>query len=161
MTTLDAVRLRPMSAAEFPSFRASFVLDWAADIARIDDLSFADAEAQAASRTDQNLTDGPATPGHRLFVIVDGEVPVGTLWFSYEPGKPAFLDDITIREEFRGQGYGRRALELLEVEARTLGLPRIDLHVYTHNPTAIAVYQKLGYHTTGLKMRKMLRPSDV
>lgn len=53
-------------------------------------------------------------------------------------------------------GYARRALQALEAAAKR-GVTRIDLHVYSHNPSAIALYQKVGYRTTGLNMRKTFR----
>ena len=155
-TTVAHLHLRPMRPDEFPAFRDSFVRDWADDLARIDDVSVAEALRQAAQRTDADLSDGVATPRHHLFTLVDGDEVVGTAWMSVTATGEAFLDDLTVGEQFRGRGYGRRALELLELHARSLGLRCIDLHVYAHNTRAIALYQQQGYRTTGLKMRKGL-----
>jgi len=145
-----------MAADEFAVFRAVFVHDWAADLAKIDDLTSDEALAQAEARTDADLPFGAATPGHHLFVILANEEPVGSLWFSIDPRGHAFLDDVTIREEHRGKSYGRRALELCELEVRQRGVKRIELHVYRHNPRAIALYESLGYRTTGIKMKKVI-----
>jgi ribosomal protein S18 acetylase RimI-like enzyme len=154
----ERVDLRPMQQEEFAAFREAFVCDWARDIARIDDLPIAEATAQAAARTDADLPDGAATKGHFLFVILRGKERVGTLWFSVSLQRCAFLNDITVEESSRGRGYGPRALDLLEVKAQELGLTWIDLHAYAHNSQAIDLYRRLGYRTTGLKMRKMLGP---
>lgn len=157
MTTIPArLQLRPMRPDEFPAFRDSFLRDWADDLARIDDVSVAEALRQAAQRTDAELPDGVATPRHHIFALVDGDAAVGTAWMSVTATGEAFLEDLTVREQFRGQGYGRRALELLELHASSLGLRCIDLHVYAHNTRALALYQQQGYRTTGLKMRKAL-----
>lgn len=150
------ITLRPLNHDEFVAYRDSFIRDWSADLARVEDLSLEDARHEATRRTDASLTNGIATEGHHLFAILSGGARVGTVWFSVTDGH-AFLDDITIEESVRGQGHGRRALVLLEAEVQALGLDRIDLHVYRDNPRAISLYEQLGYRTTGLKMRKMLR----
>jgi len=147
-----------MATEEFAAYREAFIHDWAADLENVDDLTRDGALVEAAARTDADLPLGPATPGHHLFVILADERPVGSLWFSIDAQGRAFLDDVTIREADRGKGYGRRALELCELEARQRGVTRIELHVYRHNPRAIVLYKALGYRTTGLKMRKLLGP---
>ena len=150
------IRLRAMAADEFGAYRAAFIRDWAADLEIVDDVTREGALAEAAARTDADLPLGPATPGHHLFVILADHEPVGSVWFSMDAQGRAFLDDVTIHEADRGKGYGRRALELCEQEARQRGATRIELHVYRHNPRAIALYEVAGYQTTGLKMRKLL-----
>ena len=152
----EHVELRPLTPAEFVQYRESFLCDWAADIARVDGIPIAEATIQATRRTDSELTDGAATKGHYLYAIVSGGEWIGTLWFSAGEERNAFLDDITVREPHRGKGVGRRALELFEARATELGFTRIDLHVYRDNPRAISLYEKIGYRTTGLKMRKVL-----
>lgn len=150
------ITLRPLRHDELADYRDSFILDWSADLARVEDLSLEDARTEATRRTDASLPNGIATEGHHLFAILSGADRIGTVWFSVADGH-AFLDDITIAESARGHGHGRRAMVLLEAEVQALGLDRIDLHVYRDNPRAIALYEQLGYRTTGLKMRKVLR----
>lgn len=152
------VRLRAMTDDELVAYRAAFIRDWAEDLARAEDLPAERALAEATARTDADLPRGTATPGHHLFVILADDEPVGSLWFSIDAGGRAFLDDVTIRPTARGHGHGRRALELFEQEARQRGASQVELHVYHHNPRAIALYEALGYRTTGLKMRKRLGP---
>jgi RimJ/RimL family protein N-acetyltransferase len=45
---------------------------------------------------------------------------------------------------------------LLESIVGALGLGRIGLHVFRHNPGAQALYEKLGYEVTGTNMQKRL-----
>src|SRR6266851_490585 len=66
--------------------------------------------------------------------------------------------NIVIFEAFRRQRYGTQALQALEERARQLGLASISLHVFGHNHAARATYEKLGYATTNVMMRKMLKP---
>lgn len=147
------VALRPMRAGELAAFRDSFVADWAVDLARVEGISMQAALEEAARRTDADLDGALESADHRLFVITaDGE-EVGTLWFSVREGR-AFLDDITIAEEHRGNGYGCGALELMHAELQRLGVRLVQLNVYAHNPRARALYERLGYEVTGVTMTK-------
>ena len=107
------------------------------------------------------LPQGLATVGHHLFEIVDetAGLTVGCLWVaaSKDPGDlSAFVYDIEVQPEFRRQGHARAAFVLLEPIVRRLGLKRIGLHVFGHNPAAQALYQSLGYGVTGINMVKAL-----
>lgn len=150
-----AVTLRPMTEAELAAFRRSFAADWAVDLARLDDLAHADALAMTTARVDADLPHGLAPPGQHLYTIDAAGTAVGSLWFSAGQGA-AFLEEVVIAPEHRGQGYGRAALLQLEARVAALGLTNVALHVYAHNPGAIALYERLGYVVTGLKMRKGL-----
>ncbi len=152
---ITAVALRPMQPHEFDAWRQSFLADWALDLARVETLDPDNALREATRRTDGELSDGLATPGHHLFVFTVDARPVGSAWVSIG-ARGAFLDDLTIAHEQRGRGIGRAAMALLEAELRRLGQRRLDLHVYADNPAAIALYQASGFRATGLKMCKIL-----
>lgn len=51
---------------------------------------------------------------------------------------------------FRGQGIGSKLLDKSLEHAKKLGLEKIDLHVYTSNVKAIALYKKYGFIQEGL-----------
>lgn len=151
------MKLRAMTPEEFVPWRALFVRSWGEDLAKADDLPLAEAVAVATQRTDSDLPHGPATKNHFLFVLLEVDQPVGTLWFSIDPAtKRAFLDDVEIAPALRGKGHGRKALALLEQEASKRGCTHVELNVYRHNAGAIALYEKLGYETSRLAMRKKL-----
>ena len=149
-----------MQPQEVEVFRRGFVEAWALDISRVEDLSLDDARREAERRVGTELDGAVEGPEHQLFVVTDGEVPVGTLWYSVR-GRRAFVEDITISAEHRGRGYGRRALELMHVALRQQGVEIVQLNVYAHNPRAQALYEELGYGATGVTMTKRLRVGEV
>lgn len=52
---------------------------------------------------------------------------------------------------YRGRGLGRRLAEMAIAEARETGIERIELGVYASNDAAVALYEKLGFVTEGIK----------
>lgn len=57
---------------------------------------------------------------------------------------------IAISENYVDQGYGSEATKLMMAYAfNTLGLHRIELEVYTFNPRARHVYEKIGFVAEG------------
>lgn len=95
-----------------------------------------------------------------VFYAIDGERVVG--WCDVFP----FTNPRTshrgrlgmgLLPEYRGQGIGSRLLSAVIEQARNFGLEKIELHVYTSNTGAIALYKKFGFEQEGLikKYRKL------
>lgn len=56
------------------------------------------------------------------------------------------------KNQHRGKGYGTEALiEMLRYGFNTLNLHRIHLGVFTFNPRAIHVYEKIGFRREGVE----------
>ena len=86
----------------------------------------------------------------RVWLIRRGDRDAGyivlTLGFSLEyGGRDGFVDDLFIREPFRGQGLGTTALETLRREARALGVRALHLEVGRDNHPAQALYRRAGF----------------
>ncbi|GGL19723.1 GNAT family N-acetyltransferase [Deinococcus radiotolerans] len=84
---------------------------------------------------------------------------MGVLWYALQQrsgATTAFIYEIEIHEPYRRRGYATQAFTLLEIDAAARGATRIGLHVFGHNAPARALYEKLGYHTTNVIMRKEL-----
>jgi ribosomal protein S18 acetylase RimI-like enzyme len=105
------------------------------------------------------LPQGFATPGHYFYNLretAEGE-NVGVLWFGTKKRsgrQVAYVYAIHINDGHRRRGHATRAFEALEALVRALGLTGIELHVFAHNPTAHALYRKLGYRETNVFMFK-------
>ena len=61
---------------------------------------------------------------------------------------------IEIFARFRGGGFGRQAMLLLE--ARSRGLSRISLNVFGGNEIARSLYRSLGYAENAVQIGKTL-----
>jgi diamine N-acetyltransferase len=84
------------------------------------------------------------------WIILDGDVAVGyiVLCFGYSLewlGRDAFVDEFYLREQYRGRGWGRKAMEFVEKEARAMGVRTLHLEVVRQNTAALQVYRKLGF----------------
>ena len=69
-----------------------------------------------------------------------------TLGFSLEyHGRDAFVDEIYVRENYRGRGIGTRGLEFIEGICRELEVKALHLAVERANTNAQAVYRRAGF----------------
>ncbi len=90
----------------------------------------------------------------RVWLIESGDEVAGylvlTFGFSLEfGGRDAFIDEIFLREEFRGRGLGRRAIELAERACRGRGIRALHLEVDRGNTRAQSVYSRAGFADRG------------
>lgn len=86
----------------------------------------------------------------RVYLILLGEVVAGyivlTLGFSLEyRGRDAILDEFFVKENYRQQGIGKRALRFIEEVCRELGVQALHLVLERGNTNAQAVYRKAGF----------------
>ena len=82
-----------------------------------------------------------------LFAIIEKEKMIGFMniqcfYSIWSHGKVFFLDDLFIEENFRGKGYGEKALKDLQEYAKKIGIKRIQLMAENTNPKAIEFYRK-------------------
>ena len=133
--------------------------EYAAEIATSRDLGPEAAEAASRGEFAQLLPDGPVSAGMHLFTAVVDDEPVGMGWFELRPrasGVSAWIFDIRLDEERRGQGLGHRLLDALHDAARGLGATSMTLNVFGDNAPAIRLYESSGYRVTAQQMRREL-----
>ncbi len=69
-----------------------------------------------------------------------------TLGFSFEyRGRDAFIDEVFVAEEYRGQGLGREAIDVAEAYCRALGVKALHLEVERHRERARGLYERAGF----------------
>jgi GNAT superfamily N-acetyltransferase len=78
------------------------------------------------------------------------------LVFSTAEGAPsAWIEDIVVHTEWRGQGVGREVLQAVLDWARAQGATRAQLLADLDNHPALAYYQHLGWSETRLIARRL------
>ena len=60
-------------------------------------------------------------------------------------GRALIIDDLYIREKYRGHGFGREALDQIEKFAWAQGFARLQFQSEKTNPAARAFYESQGY----------------
>jgi ribosomal protein S18 acetylase RimI-like enzyme len=153
------VRLRPITAEEFPAFVAVSKAGYAEGIEIHGGQTHEAAHQKAEADFPAVLSLGPATPGHFIFVVEANGEPVGRLWLAEREmagGRVLYVYDVSIDPQQQGRGYGRAAMRLAEDEARARGIDRIELNVFGGNDVARGLYRSMGYVETSAQMRKDL-----
>jgi len=90
---------------------------------------------------------GPDNGQNHCFVLKapDGEVVGGVIAATY--WNWLYIDLMWLKEEVRGQGYGRKLLQLAEEEGRRRGATHAHLDTFSFQ--APGFYQKQGYEVFG------------
>jgi GNAT superfamily N-acetyltransferase len=60
-------------------------------------------------------------------------------------GRDAFIDEIFLQENYRGQGIGRQTIEFLKATCAGLGVKALHLEVERHNTSAQGFYRQVGF----------------
>lgn len=73
-----------------------------------------------------------------------------------------YLDDLSVSEQYRGNGIGTELIKTAQKFAEEIAMPAIVLHAEKTNTEAIKLYERLGYRmmeeeNTRLRMVKKLR----
>ena len=157
------LHLDPMSETQFQAYLSTAVEDYAQVHIKAGDCAPEDALMLAQKDYQELLPDGLQSKNQFLFSIrddaLDQNAIVGMIWFAVKEGRTArsaFIYDLSIREDLRGKGYGRKAMEAVEEVVRGMGIARISLNVFGHNHAARALYEKIGYQIGGIGMSKTL-----
>jgi len=65
-------------------------------------------------------------------------------FFTWTAKHSIYLDDLFVRERYRGRGYGKALLSHLAQICVDRGYPRLDWWVLDWNQSAIAFYRRIG-----------------
>jgi diamine N-acetyltransferase len=99
----------------------------------------------------------------RIWLIENNGEIIGyvvlTFCFSFEfKGRTAFVDELFLKESFRGKGIGGMVLDFIDEHAKELGLAALHLEVERHNEKGKKLYVNKGFkeHERAL-MTKLFR----
>ena len=157
----DMVCLIPMTEDAFKAYMKRGTINYAEENVKAGYWPPAEALGKSHQAYEKLLPEGMATEGHYFYNIEEMKrgQKVGILWLAVRCGtaRPSgFVYDLSIDKRFRRRGYATQAMRVLEGKARELGLESIALHVFTHNPAAIGLYESLGYDIKSINMVKEL-----
>ncbi|WP_323961754.1 GNAT family N-acetyltransferase [Arthrobacter sp. JZ12] len=117
----------------------------------IHDLAEYEKEPDAVRNTVEGLEDALFGENSRIFAHVaedDGGVQGFALWFlnysTWEGVHGIYLEDLYVRPEARGSGYGKALLQTLARIASERGYARVEWSVLDWNEPSIGFYRSLG-----------------
>jgi len=152
-------KLEPMTQAEFDAYYEAIIPDYAADNVRAGYWTEDESLEKSRQQTERFLPQGLQTKDNYLYTLRDNDQYIGMIWFKADldrPLKSGFIFDVRIDDKFRGKGYGKEIMLLIEEKARELDIKRIGLHVFGYNKVAKNLYERIGYRYASYNMLKDL-----
>jgi ribosomal-protein-alanine N-acetyltransferase len=92
------------------------------------------------------------SPLSYFYVAFLGDEIVGYVGF-WRALDEAHITSVTVRQEYRGRGFGKILVEYIIAVARELGLLSATLEVRASNHVAQHLYTKMGFHQIGRRTR--------
>ena len=140
------MRFRKMTESEYNAYQEGCISRYSEDLVHVGFCTATDALPQATMQFERALPDGFNTKDTRFYVILsEGDEIIGGI-FTLKPQEfVEAIADFIIYDEYRGRGYGSKALEALEKELKEEGYKAIILNVFEHNTSAKALYEKSGF----------------
>ncbi len=152
-------RLRALRDDELTAYRAATELAYAKDVEQHAGMPRELAVAKARREFEALWPGSVPGPNQSIYAVEHAGERVGNLWLAERDNqgrKVLWIYDIEIDEQFRGRGFGRAAMALVEEQARERGLDRVELNVFGRNEIARNLYRSLGYEESAVWMGKNL-----
>ncbi|WP_240042566.1 GNAT family N-acetyltransferase [Pantoea agglomerans] len=143
----------------FVNYCSLFINEYSVDLQRNRGYLSEKARIKAIESIDTVLTKGVVTPANLLGCIQQPEEPeevIGILWLLIT-GPSAWISDFYIYPDWRGRGFGGLALCEMKRLLKIMDINEVGLRVAPNNASAKALYQKNGFHITGINMSQNLK----
>ncbi|MDF2486989.1 MAG: family acetyltransferase [Herbinix sp.] len=102
-------------------------------------------------QSEKAIADQINSAGYEYYLLKSSEGYNG--YFSYrKEEKELFLSKLYIAKRYRGRGYARKALELIEQTCRSNCLTKIRLTVNRNNENSIKTYERFGFDKAGTQV---------
>ena len=139
--------LRPMGAGELMRFQVAAANELGVALVSAGKHECVDEARREAFRAiEVELSDGVASPGHRLYSLCHGGQTVGGAWLEIDSGV-AVVRSVVVDSEARGQGHRRAALAALAAAAHMEGARLIRTTVIPANHPFTSVLRNMGMDT--------------
>ncbi len=109
---------------------------------------FLDGDSPSNARIESVVSELISDPGTEYLLIGDPEIGFAQIRYRlsvWEAGEDAWLEDVFIREDSRGDGHGRMLVEAAIARARARGCGRIQLETNNNNKPAVRLYESVGF----------------
>jgi len=95
-----------------------------------------------------------------IYVVRAGDCRVAGFCAFWLVVDEIHINNVAIRPQFRGHGFGTALLEHVFAEARRLGAHRATLEVRASNLEAQRLYARLGFAAAGVRRRYYTNPVE-
>lgn len=155
---MSIVHFETIPEEDFTEYWDYTVESWTRDMKRVGLIAKNTTQEEADAIVRKSIPNGFETPGHYFFYVYDKNVRVGKIWVEIRKRgeMEAYLWDIYIDVEYRGKGYGKESMKVMENFARDKGAVKISLNVFGYNKIARSLYDKVGYIDAAITMTKVL-----
>jgi predicted GNAT family acetyltransferase len=114
--------LLPMSQPEFDLFLERSIPEYAEDKVRAGNWTEAESLERSRREFEELLPQGLNTSDNFLYTLYnDDKEAAGMIWIKVDQTS-AFIYEVYIEEKFRGRGFGKSIMLLLEEKAREMGI---------------------------------------
>ncbi|MEI6578247.1 MAG: GNAT family N-acetyltransferase [Eubacteriales bacterium] len=144
-TIISKLSKRCFTQTEYDSFYSQVCSDYAEELEISGKLDHVNAVNKAESENKRLLSQGLSTPGAHFALFEENCHTIGYYWLTEKQKGMILLGFIFIYPEFRGLGYGKRLMSMVEKDATKLGKKYVILNVFKYNQAAVGLYKKCGY----------------
>ncbi len=64
-----------------------------------------------------------------------------------------YVNNLAVRQDFRGKGFGTQLINDMIERAKSLGVGALTLEVNENNTNAISLYKKFGFEVEGVRVK--------
>jgi GNAT superfamily N-acetyltransferase len=106
---------------------------------------FLDEAAGGAEKRTQYVQYNLRDKIHDVVVMYDGDIPIGCAAFKQYDSSTAEIKRVFITESYRGKGYSKTLLAVLEEKAKNKGFTKLILETGEVLTAAKGLYRSIGY----------------
>ena len=149
---LKQISFKSMDSDEFQVYSKWSVKAYAEHLIKAGDEKFRFKALKAAkSEFNDIFPDGANSADNYLYVVINEQnEKIGVIGYQQSPFEEnaAFVTENVIKEEYRGQGYGKSTFVKIQEDAREKGFGKMVLNCFKHTPISYSMYEKNGFKVT-------------